>query len=71
MSSDMTIDTFNRNISNWNLENGYNEKVEKWHYPIRVYNSKKNGALYIMLRLMKEDLEYICTGLIQGPQKFP
>lgn len=67
MTPDMMTDSFNhRNVSNWNLDNGYNDEVKNWHYPTRVYNSKKNGAFYVILRLRKEDLEYLCTGLIQG-----
>lgn len=66
MSSDMMIDKFNRIVSNWSLENGYNDGVEKWHYPIRMFNSKQNGALLITLWVLNEHLEYTCTGYIQG-----
>lgn len=66
MSPDMMTENFNQNVSNWSLDSGYNNDFSKWNYPIRVYNAKKNGALYVVLHMTKEDIEYLCTGIIQG-----
>ena len=66
MSPDLMTNKFYRNVSNWNLETGYINDVDKWHYPYRVYNAKKNEALYIVLNLSKDDIEFMCSGIIQG-----
>lgn len=66
MSPDMITDHYHRNVSNWDIENGYIDGIKNSHYPDRVHNAKKHQALYIYIRLFKEDLEYLCTGAIQG-----
>lgn len=52
-----------RSVSNWSLENGYTNTNERHHrrfYPIRVFNARRNVALFFFLNIYEQDIEYVC-----------
>lgn len=53
-------------ISEWSLENGYNDKANKNSYPIRAYSSKKEKGLSVYLRTAHADIEYVCRTFVPG-----
>lgn len=40
--------------------------VDKDTYPFRVFGSGTYSGLFVLLRLYKDNLEYICRGPVQG-----
>lgn len=56
----------NSNTSNWNFEDGYDKISQMKVYPNRIFNAKQFGAFYIILQLSDEDIEYMCSGIIEG-----
>lgn len=53
-------------ISQWSLENGYEDAVDRNSYPIRVFNARQGAALVTYMRLFEKDQEYLCRGSNQG-----
>lgn len=55
-------------VSNWNLDHGYNggPDDEDKIYPIRVFNARPKSSLYVILRLLEDDLENHCHGFVHG-----
>lgn len=68
----MTVNTV-PNISNWSIENGYNDsdgRRQKTFYPIRVFNARQNAALFFFLQIYEHDIEYVCQGPVKGFKVF-
>lgn len=62
---------YNKNVSGWSLENGYENQVKsKLNYPIRVFNVKKSSTFGIAIRMHEQDFEYSCRGMIPGARIF-
>ncbi|XP_055307692.1 pickpocket protein 28-like [Sitodiplosis mosellana] len=66
MAPELMIVKNNPNVSQWSLENGYDDTVNKKSYPFRIFNAKRGGALVTYLRSYERDLEYLCHGTSQG-----
>lgn len=64
-----TVDS-NPNMTNWNPDDGYGQRVGDDDYPIRVFNAQLNAFLYLHLKLFEKDLEWLCRGTIQGFKVF-
>lgn len=68
MSPEMMSVTHNPNATNWNLEDGYDDKnangVET--HPFRVFGAGAKAGLSASLKLPGENLEYFCSGPVQG-----
>lgn len=60
MAPGMMIVDNNPNVSNWSLENGYDDEIKKDYYPNRIFNAKPGGALNIDFHLSNQDLEATC-----------
>lgn len=58
----------NPNVSNWNLESGYQSESNEIEYPIRLFDSY--DSLVIFLSLLEDDIDYVCSGLDQGFRVF-
>lgn len=61
----MTVNR-NSNLSQWSLEDGYNDEVNGNEYPIRVDESGRGAALEFGLIIYEHDFEYLCRGFDQG-----
>lgn len=52
----------NPNVSHWNADEGYSKekKYDSDVYPYRVFNAGHRAGLFALLRLFKDDLDYMC-----------
>lgn len=66
MAPEMMTNTNNPNVTNWNMETGYENRFDTISYPIRVFNAKPPFGLIAFMRLFERDLDYLCQGGIQG-----
>lgn len=58
------------NVSNWDLETGYDTTTKDDSYPIRVFSAQKHSALSFNLRSFEEDVEFVCRTLVPGYKLF-
>lgn len=68
MAPEMMTVTENKNGTDWNLQDGYNDtggNVAET-YPNRVFGAGARAGLFALLRLYEQDLEYLCRGPVQG-----
>ncbi|XP_055321028.1 pickpocket protein 28-like [Sitodiplosis mosellana] len=70
MAPALMIAKRNPNISQWNLEEGYEIGVNDDCYPMRIFNAKPTGALTLFLQLVTENLSFKCQRLNSGFQVF-
>lgn len=66
MAPGFMIVTKNSNISNWTLDNGYEENAPNQVYPLRLTGSGRNVALKLALMLYERDYDFYCQGFDQG-----
>lgn len=52
--------------SNWNSENGYNHSEGVESYPYRVFGTGRHASFTIMLKILNQDIDYLCSGASQG-----
>lgn len=60
------FDHDNQTRSGWDLERGYPAEATAETYPYRVLSSGTRAGLSVMLPLKEIDLDYICSGPVQG-----
>lgn len=63
MAPGMMIVDNNPNVTNWSLENGYDDERNKEYYPHRIFNAKPGSALNIDFHLSNKDLEANCRNI--------
>lgn len=51
--------------SNWNQHSGYSEKANA-NYPYRVHDTGPRSGLTVVFKVLKDDLDYLCSGGAQG-----
>ncbi|XP_031638214.1 pickpocket protein 28-like [Contarinia nasturtii] len=68
MADEMKIVTGNPSTTHWSLEDGYIDIEGNYSntYPYRVFGAGARVGLYTLLRLYKQNLEYLCRGPVQG-----
>lgn len=68
MNEDLLSVTNNSKAEHWNLEDGYNKKIEvnPETYPYRVFGAGARLGMFALLRLYEQHLEYLCRGPVQG-----
>lgn len=70
MASELFSVTGKPNVSNWNLEKGYSdrlgEKLSQEFYPRRILSTGPLNALTVLLKLDSADVDYLCQGPVQG-----
>lgn len=68
MNEDLLFVKNNSKAEHWNLEEGYNRKIEvdPETYPYRVFGAGARLGLFALLRLYEQHLEYLCRGPVQG-----
>jgi len=58
------------NAFKWNIEKGYEGSPDKDNeppiYPYHVLGSGAKAGLFVLLRLYKQNYDYICHGPVQG-----
>lgn len=64
MAPGMMIARTNRNVSHWNLEDGYEIETNGKEYPIRASNP--NGFFSIVLSTSIQNRQSECNGVVQG-----
>lgn len=54
-------------MSGWSLENGYEKRFNSDEYPIRLFDSGRNGALeFVLSNEIQSHDDVFCNGLRQG-----
>ncbi|XP_037032181.1 pickpocket protein 28-like [Bradysia coprophila] len=68
LSPDYTRIDHNMSANFWNLEDGYDSSVEidSQTYPYRIFGSGAQDGIFVLMHLLKEHLEYMCRGAVQG-----
>lgn len=67
MNDEVKIVKNNPNVAHWNPDTGYTSSRHQQNtYPRRVFNSRLDGSLYFHPQLLKQDIEYICSGPVHG-----
>lgn len=68
----------NQPPSNWKLGTGYADVKLSDSYPYRIYNTGPQGSLNVILRVVENDTDALCSGGVQGftivfhpPNEFP
>lgn len=71
MAKSMMTITNRPNVTNWNMETGYNHDVIHDNtYPLLIFNSRSNSALDVGFVLERKDFGNICPNAIPGVKFF-
>lgn len=57
--------------SNWNMYSGYDDSVESDSYPKRVYGTSIQSGISVLLKVLKQDNDPLCSGGINGFKVWP
>lgn len=52
--------------NSWNVEKGYDADDTILSFPVRTLGPGKKNGLLIYLKMIEEDIDYICRGPVQG-----
>lgn len=66
MAPDMLELKSSAQISNWNVVDGYDESRDFDFYPYRALGSGKQHRVEFLLKVMNQDVDYVCGGPFQG-----
>lgn len=56
----------NQTQSNWDMEHGYKGAKDVDTYPYRVFGTGSHASFSVVLKVLNNDLDYLCSGAIQG-----
>lgn len=70
MTPALMIAKQNPNILQWSLEDGFEKGANDDCYPMRIFNSRPNGALKLFLQVINDDMPFKCPVFNSGFQVF-